>query len=502
MKKQIMIVEDDVNFRYFLTHVVPWKQYGYEIAAVAVNGKQALEMVRAHPIDIVITDISMPIMNGSELTKCLRKMSKHMTIIALSAYENFNYVKDTLVAGADDYLLKQNMTEDNVIEEVQRIEGKKKQDELENRKTEEQDKETWHNLITQNIYPSKEAEEQIQLLLGKSDILLVWTAFHSGEKTGVQHFLNMQPSSDLLYYELHEGEGILLWSSGGVKSGAEIYQKLYSFLNSFEISAQTKLLFIIGDICTSVRDVGKSYEKLKSGIDIAPYLVPKAYRLDEIGQVLADRQKKYIFNPSKELENTDREDTSKIYETLRSKLLKYMPGKQELLFSLKNTYEWCMADYKMSSEEYLAFLSDMEKMHSLEEKISYLEEYTFQQESRRNALIKNDVIREVDKYIRMHYEETDLQLTDIAEAVNLSSNYLSNLFSAVMGENLTRYINEVRIEEAKRLLCSTNLKVYEVSRRVGFNNPSYFSTVFKKITGTAVSEYKKNENSVKNESFR
>jgi len=73
-----------------------------------------------------------------------------------------------------------------------------------------------------------------------------------------------------------------------------------------------------------------------------------------------------------------------------------------------------------------------------------------------------------------------------------TDNYFSNLFKAEVGKTLTRYINEIRAEKAKYLMEHTTLKVYEIAQEVGYKNATYFSTIFKKITNMAVSDYKKN----------
>ena len=99
------------------------------------------------------------------------------------------------------------------------------------------------------------------------------------------------------------------------------------------------------------------------------------------------------------------------------------------------------------------------------------------------------IIKEALDYIEKHYCE-NISLIDVAEAISISKNYLSNLFKKELGITLINYVTNLRIEEAKRLLRQGNLKMYEVAMSVGYSDYAYFSQLFKKHTGTTLSAYK------------
>lgn len=98
----------------------------------------------------------------------------------------------------------------------------------------------------------------------------------------------------------------------------------------------------------------------------------------------------------------------------------------------------------------------------------------------------NDLIKAIQHYIQQHYME-ELTLKSLADKVHLSPSYLSKLFKRETGENLSIYIQNVRIQHAKILLCTTDLKTYEVAERVGISDPVYFSRTFKKVRDEAQS---------------
>lgn len=99
------------------------------------------------------------------------------------------------------------------------------------------------------------------------------------------------------------------------------------------------------------------------------------------------------------------------------------------------------------------------------------------------------MIRSIKKYILHHYDK-EISLEIIAQEMNLSANYLSNLFKKETKENLIEYVTKVRINKAIEYLRTTDLKIYEIGKQVGYENEHYFSRVFKKITGVSPNRYR------------
>lgn len=95
--------------------MIPWERLSCELAAEAANGKEAVEAVEQYQPDIVITDISMPGIDGMELIGYINRYRERMQVIAISAFDNFDYVRRSLKGGAGDYLLKHQMKRSNII---------------------------------------------------------------------------------------------------------------------------------------------------------------------------------------------------------------------------------------------------------------------------------------------------------------------------------------------------------------------------------------------------
>lgn len=107
-----------------------------------------------------------------------------------------------------------------------------------------------------------------------------------------------------------------------------------------------------------------------------------------------------------------------------------------------------------------------------------------------NTRQKNRAIIEKSKAILAERCCEALGVGDVAEALGLSKNYFGQLFKSETGSTVSEYLNLLRIDQAKKLLRQTNLKIYEIAYKIGFSDHFYFSIVFKKLVGISPKEYR------------
>lgn len=118
---KVMIVEDELLARTGLRMLVEWEKNGFQLVAEATDGQEALQILMRTPVDIVITDIRMPVMDGLELMREIRARNLYCQIVVLSSYDDFEYVKQAMVLGARDYIHKPTMTPDEIIATLNRV---------------------------------------------------------------------------------------------------------------------------------------------------------------------------------------------------------------------------------------------------------------------------------------------------------------------------------------------------------------------------------------------
>ena len=119
--KRVLIVDDDFLVRTYLKQMISWEAHGFYIIGDAKNGREALEILQKDGADILIADVSMPIMDGIELTRRVKKFSPSTHILILSCHDDFVYVKEAMKLGIDDYLLKNNLTEETLLDALNKI---------------------------------------------------------------------------------------------------------------------------------------------------------------------------------------------------------------------------------------------------------------------------------------------------------------------------------------------------------------------------------------------
>ena len=104
--KKVMLVEDEEFILQGIRYIIDWEEIAMEVTSMAHNGKEALEMFRQEPADIVVTDVEMPLMNGLDLLEEIRKISPRTRFLILSGYDEFEYAKQAVRYQVMEYILK------------------------------------------------------------------------------------------------------------------------------------------------------------------------------------------------------------------------------------------------------------------------------------------------------------------------------------------------------------------------------------------------------------
>ncbi|MEH7336937.1 response regulator, partial [Neobacillus drentensis] len=116
---KMLLVEDEPIVRLALKSLIDWNNYGFDEVLEASNGNKALEIIKARgDIDIVITDINMPVMNGIELIEESRRLGINTEFLVLSAYDDYTLVRSAFKLGINDYILKTEMEPDKILKMV------------------------------------------------------------------------------------------------------------------------------------------------------------------------------------------------------------------------------------------------------------------------------------------------------------------------------------------------------------------------------------------------
>lgn len=509
---KIILVDDDEVIRKGIKKIIENVGFDYQIVGEAGDGACALEVIKSREdIDLLITDVRMPVMDGIELIKHVRKFNKHMKIIVLSGLDDFRYVREAFKDGAADYLLKP-IKKKEFIELLLRID----EDIIEEEKS------------------SKRIEKGSQLMIADSLNRL----FHNQEveenrfkeDTGIDFgnsFIIGIVELDRLYKEKviksevkNKMEEIILdisnWFSGIGKvinytdkqrvilvifseeklDGRFFDEKFYELDQC--LGEKTSISIGISNTHTGFKKVCVAYGEAVEAIETRFYMGKnhcicyadiKKKSLDfEYDPEMAAR------NLAKAIEIFDyvgaRNVMEKVFMDLSFlrpiKFRKYIQDIIELLSLQVKDFDKALVS---SENDYKFYISDINTYNELraytmsliKEVILFLENEKKKKSLRRIELAK--------QFINENYMKL-IALNDVAEYVELNASYLSNLFKTETGANFSEYLLDVRMNKAMELLKDPKIKVYEIGNMVGYEDAVSFGRAFKKKIRMSPKEYR------------
>ncbi len=487
MNWKVLIADDDMNFRYAMCEAIPWKENGFEVAAEAVHGRQALEILREKEIHILLTDMEMPVMNGVELTEAVKTQYPEIIIVALSAYDDFEFVKESMRLGAEDYILKQEFDGEKIINMLKHLCKKN----LEKRR--------------KDFNQSRENEVFLTYIQGKLDLLPQGSPYYKFLDKNNMTLCLAQSGSDFEMYARNDGNP-LFFSKVKERVWLFIYQMPETRSANRWMQEQLRMAGDIqsgfsGNSCIALCDESGGflklpgmYAKAETALQYVVYFSKERilHYLD-ISKYEKTRKRDYVYNMPEHILSVHQETGGQILMNMKERLQEYMPEEEFVNGSFVNFYKEFLTGGAAGVDdmEVLKYYEGLKQWISLEDKVKYtsacMEKWCGQMLAEYSG--KHKSIRRAIEYVYKNYAE-DVSLQDIAAYVGLSDNYFSNLFKKEMNENLVSFINTVRIQKAKKLLENQNLKVNEIAEAVGFRNATYLSTMFKKVTGMSISEYK------------
>ena len=524
---RILICDDDQSLLQVLITHIDWKALGIEHVLTAENGVQAKELIRQFSPEIILSDIGMPLCDGVEVLKYVREIGLESEFAFLTCYEDFEYAKEAVRYGARRYLTKPLIMEE-LNQALKEMSDTAKEKEIRSR--------------TQILRRSEDQLVLSTILRGLRDGLYEEDAdlINNGFQN---HHIDLQADTlvRLIAYRVHienkvrpSGEHTI-WQEVVMLSLTIILERDNMELSVVDMDNETLrvLLFLPeteGSLeASEVLARCRRFVRLcKEQFSVEPTLIiSREIRLartrsesrqlvQELHKLRFQEGKVFLAESENSVENKPEQqaiDEEKILGYLKNQdqagYLRYMAGyvnqitkKQQgsdiqmtlLHHSLLRVFYTCAEDNQI--DRLLMFNGDeIRTADGRCEQSSYeMIRYAGMLFEKMLGLIQaksssSDAIALAKNYIAEHYQE-NIDRDSIAEASRITPNYLSKLFHQETGQSIREYVNHLRIREAKRLLLSTDKPVSEIASDVGFENISYFSTVFRKIAGTSPLEYR------------
>lgn len=527
---QLLIVDDEAHVVDRLALTVDWKSIGIDHVYKAYSGQEAIEQLHQFSIDIVITDIRMPGMSGLQLISEIDRQWPKTKSILLSGYSEFTYAKQAMQFQTEDYLLKPVKNED-LLATVARVLRKLERE--------------WEEVISSQrmTYTLKE-----HLPLLRANLL---HELLQGKYKGFLHekMLRLELGSEawqsftLMAVRMDEGFGEssgedLSWKEYAVANMAEeVFGCRYALWHAKD--AHDYLIFLLtpkqntdGDdpgwlerTASVLQSAVGVYLKGKvsimiSGTGAFPGDVPAAYNrsitafrnrighepeqfmklADEEEVVTAVRSPESLYEPPALIHLLEAARWEAVEEKYRRIFADAESISEEQLLEIYFTIASAYAFIAHKNGRLLAdtFGTDYGRMTSGMpfRTVHQLREWSF----RTLKALQEDIAKEtkdnrsslIDK-IRIFIDENvtgELSLQSVADQVKLHPVYVSKVYKLETGENISDYIQRVKMEEAQSMLVNSDEKVYAIAARLGYQRPHSFISAFKKTFGMTPQEYR------------
>lgn len=512
---RILIVDDEFLVRVGVKTSIAWEKAGFTIIGEAANAVEALNKIAVLQPDVVVTDISMPGMNGLELIAEIRKKYPDITCVILTNYEDFKYAQNAIELGVSYYLLKSDLNTDSILPFFEKLRS--------------------------NLLPKA---TKTVLAYNKTDLLKKWLldalyishadihaycincsdTYNKDEKIRNAFFCDdlyiaikysgipkndITKNNDMIY--------------GIIASVAEIvFPRSTINIKCFEYFYAITILFPIQEDKFTTSDILKKTTVFEQKINL--YFTLKLYggfssvnSVSNIYELLKEAEsarqqsfftEKFIFYSPTILPTTQpvldgielirlvvKGDYNSLIEFIHAffcnlrKAGNYTYLKTAFLgfIDIAQMTAKKLPQFFCNKDE--AFILSFLSVKEIEQHIIDTYDEVLKQNGWGSKKSLNSTVQKCMDYVSKNYQ-SNISEDMVARHLEITQSYLSTIFKKEIGVNFITYITRYRIEKAKDLLIHTNMKIYEIADAVGFYSPYYFSKIFKKLTGKSCKIFK------------
>jgi len=529
---KVLIVDDEMLARVGIKSLIPWEEEGFVIVGEADNGEKALAEINRLQPDIIITDYKMPIMDGIQLLLRCKEEGITARFIVLSAYSEYEYVRSTLKNGAVDYLLKLELEPDSLLQALHKAEEQVSANHTTMRglPLKSVSDSSIRHAYRQLINGCSSAEyETCRILIAEAGVMpagsFALAAFHilseeKSELSGTQFSDTVGPVTNVINDIVRSYTSAVTLSLHRDGVICTVFQcednvacvKMVTTMAS-RVRETIHYLFnystFIG--CSLVKN---GLNQLNSAWEEAADSMHRAelYNMDVCVAAALSSAGTDAVTAVNLLERIDQSvenmDYTALQETFRDICTYILDGKGANPQYLCGVC--CLLAFQLSSLKRRMGFSESEIMEGqqlLQRQLCTLSGsegaigFVHKIDAEFKKLMDGDKeypsIARAKAYVEQHLTE-DISLETVADYVSLSANYFSKLFHRRTGQKFTAYITDKRVKAAKALLLSGNKNIGEIASELGFENTTYFSKVFKKVTGVTPQAYQQGQRKMDN----
>ncbi len=510
----VLIADDEAMIREGLKFIVDWNKLGFTICGEASDGDEALNSILELEPDLVLLDIRMPNLQGTEIVQLAREQNFKGHFIILSGFSDFKYAQTAIRYGVDFYLTKP-IDESELYQAINTVKTSLQMEQQQS-DTMIQYREKAKFTIMRDILLNTSNLSTIHLaeinLTASVYQVVIYKNYNQESGNLTYSFAELlkvtnQGCNSFEHIKIHQNDIILL-------KGDFALARLQDFLRHYEARPQKgspldSLFISYGRLVHKPDDIHNSYEDALSLLNRRFFCGQNQHTIgyeqlpnfeDNIYIITSQETNNYCETLCNYIQSYNHKLLTDSLYTLEKNLYHTKTDLSsiklfltDIYLQIKQTIHHSYSTFDIPFPTNYWVIDYIESRYYLYEIILFFSE---QFEMIMNAIgnaSNNCVWDDIVKYINHNYQD-NIKLENLAPLFGYNSSYLGKIFNDKMGENFNSYIDHVRINHSKKLLLQKNLKVYEIAEKVGYHNVDYFHKKFKKYVGESPVEFRKNHN--------
>lgn len=524
----VLLVDDETSFLTHLKTLIHWQNYGYEIVGTAENGQRAMELLASLPVDIVLTDMRMSIMDGAEFIERCQPMQDRVAFIALSGFKDFDYVRKSLRCGAVDYLIKYSLTPASLLEVLEKARSRIQQGSAHEDAAllTKYQSDLAMQVLASTLSAGNEdaaqihaALEQLSISPNHYTVFLIYIDRYAQTleklKTDKQQQRVLRTISEMCATVANDvGQGVVVRDDAAGR-----YMLLASFENNTSYlylrSQQHQIASRISVTLKRMLNLDCTIlisSPVRGGVGLEPCI----HRLETLAELRFYRGGRHIFYEKDEqplqesghlqadekrieslLQQYDKDGLSQYFKEAFAHFEAGRAARSVVESLCFEAYHVIQATLKSAgiapSTGEPAFWS-MRRAEDAQEMLSRLTEHSHRAV---DQLVEMDFPKEYSdvtlralRAIAADYA-SDISLSTVARQIDINSAYLSRMFKKDVQKGFVEYLNCYRITMACKLILQ-GVSLKDVAEQCGFASYNYFFKVFREQKGMTPQEFKKN----------
>ena len=518
---RVLLVDDEEDIREGISRKMDWLGLGFSLVGEAANGQDALELAEGLRPDVILTDIKMPFMDGLELCRILTDRLPAARFVVFSGFDAFEYAKQAIQMNVVEYILKP-INADELSAVLRRL-----KDQLDRERAERRNVELlrsrytenlpvlrelfYANLLDGHIEPGTERERAARLDIDlQGEEWAVGLAYIGSDRRdalstlSIQNLLEETLTADRCKLSLYNDWVAVIVS---LTESLTIYDLIRVLDRVCTLAASYLGLTLtvgVGAPCKELSGMARSTAEARTALEYRS-MVGRG-QVIYIGDLEPDGSQVLTFEEADERTLTaavrlgSEQEVRDAAAALAGKIREANPSAGQYNLFLMELVTHLMKMTRRSGvgvEEVFGTGFSLPIQDSALPSLEELEDWCAERYLRLRTLIRRrqtdsagQTVETAKEYIRQHYAESDLSVEKLCAYLHLSSTYFSTLFKRETGTSFTAYVTTVRMEAAAEAIRGTEEKTYLIAQRCGYEDPNYFSYVFKRHFGVTPTKYR------------